>query len=231
MSSNPVTEFFKALSNIADTQERQQLEKQVSSNGYTIEGWKNERIALVAGSGAASGILGGGVGLVAIPLDIAWCGRVGALGCFGIGLILECDIDYEQDLDLILAIWGGVGEARYTLPVGKAAVKVSTKVMPKVAGKLAGVVTKVALKSSTKLGSKLASKVVAKASTKLAAKLAAKVSTAWIPLIGGGISAGVNWWLVSSLLNAAEQYYKADYVEINDPEIESDFFNYAYAED
>ena len=39
-----------------------------------------------------------------------------------------------------------------------------------------------------------------------------RVDRPWIPLIGGAVSGGINWWLVSSLLDAGEKYYRNDYV-------------------
>lgn len=65
------------------------------------------------------------------------------------------------------------------------------------------------------------SSAASKAATKLTAKLAAKTGFGWIPLIGGVVSAGINWWLLSGLLDAAETYYKSDYIVLKDDEISS----------
>lgn len=216
--NDEIAQMFKDLANLGTSMEREQLKKQVK--GYTINEWKRERLTMVVTSGAVTGAMGGPVGLAAILPDLAWCGRVGALGCFGIGHIKNVDLDYDVDMNLIMAIWTGLAEARSYVPVGKVGIKVSGKVAPKIAGKVAGVlVSKVALKGGSKLGAKLASKAASKAATKLAAKLMAKTGTGWIPLIGGVVSGGVNWWLVSGLLDAAEEYYSGEYVVLRDREL------------
>ncbi|MEG3839385.1 hypothetical protein [Microcoleus sp. herbarium14] len=215
-----IAQTFKDLANLGNTMEREQLKKQVK--GYSIKGWKEERIAMVVASGGISGALGGPMGLAAIPADLAWCGRVSALGCFGIGHIKGIDVDYDVDMNLIMSIWTGLGEAASTIPVGKVGIKVCSKATPKIAAKVAGVlVSKVALKGGSKLGAKLASKAASKAAAKLATKLMAKTGTGWIPLVGGIVSGGVNWWLVDGLLEAAEQYYSHEYIVLRDGELAS----------
>lgn len=202
--------------------EREQLKRQVKN--YTINEWKRERISMVIASGGISGILGGPWGLAAIPADPAWCGRVSALGCFGIGHIKNVDIDYDVDMNLILSIWTGLEEATNIVPAGKVGIKLCSKATPKIAAKVAGTVVgkvagKVALKGGSKLGAKLASKAASKATTKLLTKLMAKGGTSWIPLVGGLVSGSVNWWLVSGLLDAAEEYYSHDYLILRDHEL------------
>ena len=213
-----IAQMFKDLGNLGNNAERRALEKQAKN--YHLSDWKAERIAMVVGSGALSGALGGPVGLAAIPADLAWCGRVSALGCFGIGHILGSEVDYDLDMNLIMSIWTGLGEATSIVPAGKVGIKICGKATPKIAGKVAGVlVSKVALKGGSKLGTKLASKAASKAATKLVAKLTAKGTTGWIPIIGGLVSGGVNWWLVGGLLDAAEEYYKGDYLVLRDSEL------------
>lgn len=218
--NDDIAQMFKDLANLGNSMEREQLKKQVKS--YTIDGWKSERIAMVVASGGLSGALGGPMGLVAIPADLAWCGRVSALGCFGIGHIKGVDVDYDVDMNLIMSIWTDLAEAKNVVPVGKIGIKVCSKASPKIAAKVAGsLVSKVALKGGSKLGTKLASKAASKAAAKLAAKLMAKTGTGWIPLVGGLVSGGINWWLVSGLLDAAEEYYSHEYVILRDRELAS----------
>lgn len=215
-----IAQMFKELANLGNSMEREQLKKQVK--GYSINVWKEERIAMVVASGGISGALGGPWGLAAIPADLAWCGRVSALGCFGIGHIKGIDVDYDVDMNLIMSIWTDLAEAKNIVPAGKIGIKVCTKATPKIAAKVAGVlVSKVALKGGSKLGTKLASKAASKAAAKLATKLMAKTGTGWIPLVGGLVSGGVNWWLVSGLLDAAEEYYSHEYVVLRDSELAS----------
>lgn len=216
--NDEIATMFKDLANLGTKMEREQLKKQVK--GYSVNGWKTERLTMVVTSGALSGAIGGPVGLAAIPADLAWCGRVSALGCFGIGHIKNVDIDYDVDMNLILAIWTGLAEATSLIPAGKVGIKVSSKAATLGAGMVAGsLISKATLKGSSKLGAKLASKAASKAATKLAAKLMAKGGTGWIPVIGGLVSGGVNWWLVSGLLDAAEKYYSHEYVYLRDGEL------------
>lgn len=221
--SDSVTEVFKGLSNLGTEQERLVLEQKVK-NYSGISAWKQDNISLVVASGAASGMAGGLVGLAAIPVDLMWCGRIGAHGSIGVGYILGCDVDFEQDMNMILAIWGGIGEASMTVPAGKVGIKVGGKIAAKSVAIVTGAVTgtviyKYALKGGSKLSAKLAAKATSKAATKFMTKLAAKTGVGWIPFIGGAVSAGVNWWLVDGLLTAAEQYYSNDYVILNNVEI------------
>ena len=213
-----IAQVFKDLGNLGNRLEREALERQAKN--YHLSDWKAERIAMVVGSGALSGALGGPIGLAAIPADLAWCGRVSGLGCFGIGHILGREVDYDLDMSLIMSIWTGLGEAASVVPAGKVGIKICGKATPKIAGKVAGVlVSKVALKGGSKLGAKLASKAATKAATKVVTKLAAKGGTGWIPIVGGIVSGGINWWLVGGLLDAAEQYYKHDYLILRDHEL------------
>jgi hypothetical protein len=223
-----LTKIFKDWGKELNSQERVALEKDASR--YTdIEVWKAKHIALVATSGIAAGVTGGPWSYGAIVADLLWCRKVAPLGCLGIGYICDEDVDIDQDMNMIMAIWSGVGVASAGVPAGKVGVKVSpkatmklgTKMLPKLAakgtGKLAGevvgkVVTKTALKASSKALSKLTAKIVDKAVAKVFAKAAAKVGVGWIPIIGGVVSGGINWWLLSSMMDAAEQYYSNPYV-------------------
>jgi hypothetical protein len=225
--NDSVTEVFKGLSTLGTEQERKALEKKAKSF-TSVSAWREYNIALVVSSGAVSGMAGGLIGMAAIPVDLAWCGRVGGHGSIGIGYILGHDVDYEQDMNMILAIWGGVCEASMNVPAGKVGIKIGGKIGGKAAAIVGGAVTsgvvyKYALKGSSKLSAKLASKAASKAATKFLTKLTAKTGFGWIPLIGGVVSAGVNWWLVDGLLTAGEEYYNNDYIIINDTELANDF--------
>lgn len=230
-----LTQIFKDWGQELNSQERAALEKDASE--YTdVELWKAKHIALVATSGVAAGVTGGPWSYAAIMADLLWCRKVAPLGCLGIGYIYEEDVDIDQDMNMIMAIWAGVGIASAGVPVGKVGVKVSpkatmkfgTKMLPKLAakgtGKLAGeivgkVVSKTALKASSKALSKLTAKIVDKAVAKVFAKAAAKVGVGWIPIIGGVVSGGINWWLLSSMMDAAEQYYSYPYVVFDGNEL------------
>jgi hypothetical protein len=184
---------------------------------YTVREWKRRSVGKVAGVGGLTGVLGGPVGIALEGADIAYllaaCGRA----CYGVGHILGHEVDYEADIPLILAIWSDVATTATTVGAGKFGVKVSAKLGTKTMGKVVGkLVTKMAFKSSTKASSKVA----AKAAAKLIAKSVAKLSTKWIPVIGGLVSAGVNVWVMSGLLDAAEKYYSNDFVVLGDDVVE-----------
>jgi hypothetical protein len=230
-----LTQIFKDWGQELNSQERVALKKDASSYS-DVDAWKIKHITMVATSGAAAGVTGGPWSYAAIIADLLWCRKVAPLGCLGIGYINDEDVDIDQDMNMIMAIWAGVGVASTSVPAGKVGVKVSpkatmklgTKIAPKVAakqtGKFAGkvvgkVVSKTALKSSSKALSKLTAKIVDKAVAKVFAKAAAKVGMGWIPIIGGVVSGGINWWLLSTMMDAAEQYYSNPYVVFDGNEL------------
>ncbi len=103
----------------------------------------------------------------------------------------------------------------------KVVLKLGTKGIPKFAGKIAGQVAsnvtcvalkKTALKSGSKVAGKIASKVVGTGVQKVTTKVAAKIGVGWIPIIGGAVSGGINYWLLSGLIYSAYKYYSHSYV-------------------
>lgn len=212
--------IFQNWGSNLNSAEKKALRKKTT--GYSINDWKAEHISMAVASGAASGAVGGPVGLAAIIPDLVWCKKVGTQGCLGMGYILKHDVDYEQDMNGIMAIWTDIAEATVTVPAGKVGIKVSNKVTAKMAGKVAGkVVSKAAFKGGSKVGMKLITKVASKGAAKVATKLVAKTSFGWIPLVGGAVSGGINWWLLNELLDAAEEYYTYPYAVLKDKEIAS----------
>jgi hypothetical protein len=218
-----LTDFFLEMGNIGTRQNRNELE--YSASQYTMNGWKRLHASQVMAVGTASGILGGPIGLMAVIPDLMACSGISARACYGIGHLKGRDPDYEQDMSLILAHWSGVVETASTVALGKVGIKVVGKAgIAHITGSVAGkVIAKAALKGSSKLASKLAAKAASKAASKLAAKVLAKGGAAAIPIIGGVVSAGVNWWLVDGLMNAAERFYSNDYVIVTDSEVAAAF--------
>ena len=214
-----IAQIFKGWGSDLLMAERKALRDKAAK--YNVGDWKAEHIAYVAGSGALTGALGGFVGLAAIIPDLLWCKKVGTQGCLGIGHVRGLDVDYDEDMNAIMLLWSELGEAAVSVPVGKIGIKISNKVLPKVAGK---VVEKLILKGSTKIGGKLVAKAASKAAAKLTAKLAAKSSFGWIPIIGGAVSAGINWWLLSGLLDAADKFYSSNtnYIILDNDEVDLD---------
>jgi len=89
--------------------------------------------------------------------------------------------------------------------VAKTSVKMSTKVGLKIGTKMI----------AKKLGVKIPPKILSKAAAKLSAKATGKISTKWIPLFGGVVSAGINIWVLDGISQAAEDYYESDYILIS----------------
>jgi hypothetical protein len=230
-----LTQVFQDWGQELNSQERAALKK--DAFGYSeVNLWKAKHIAMVTTSGLASGVMGGPWSYAALVADLLWCRKVAPLGCLGIGYIYNEDVDIDHDMNMIMAIWAGIGVAAAGVPVGKVGIKVSpkatvkfgTKMVPKLAakgtGKLAGeifgkVVSKTALKGSSKALSKLTTKIVDKAVAKVLSKAATKVGVGWIPIIGGVVSGGINWWLLSTMLDAAEHYYANPYVVFDENEL------------
>jgi hypothetical protein len=220
--------FAKSLFKLT-LKDQQNLESDVKR--FSDVFWlKAERLAAVGTPGALTGAIGGPVGLAAILPELWLCERNGTLGAFGIGHLLGCQIDYNLDRELILAIWAGEGSLETSVPVGKVGIKVNNKAASASAARsLMGVVIKSSLiKGSAKFMAKLSAKLVAKVIAKISAKLAAKTGGAAIPVFGAFVSGGVNLWLVRGFLDAAEQYYSAQnmnqavYLVLNDNELASE---------
>ncbi|MEB3180323.1 MAG: hypothetical protein VKL59_15000 [Nostocaceae cyanobacterium] len=228
----------------ANAEEMSNLRK--IARGMSVNDWKARQIALVTGSGALAGSMGGPWGIAAMVADLAWLGKNAGQGCLGVGYALEKSVN-PNDIDLILAVWTKIGVPSNTVPAGAVAIAVSESVSPwgkaasearfapsgkisaklgvkslaKVSGKLTGkiITKKLAVKGGSKLGAKLAVIAISMASSKLAAKLAAKLGTSWVPILGGLVSGGINLWLMSELLDAAESYYTHDYIILKNNEV------------
>lgn len=211
------------------------------AGSMNVNSWKARQIALVTTPGALAGSIGGPWGFAAMGADLVWLGKNAGQGCLGVGYALGENVD-RNDIDLILAVWTklvtpkntvGPGEVAIStsdlspwegtamkgsvVPSGKMASKLGVKPTAKLTGKI--VAKKFAVKGGSKMGAKLVTFAVSTATTKLVAKLAAKAGTSWIPVFGGFVSGGVNWWLIDGLLNAAQRYYSHKYLIIEDPEL------------
>lgn len=185
---------------LIESQKERMLLREAARN-KTLEEWKSGFNWKVGGVGILTGIMGGPVGLALEAGDIAYllaaCGRA----CYGIGYICRDNVDYDNDMPIILGIWAGAAEATAAMVAGKVSIKIGGKA---------------ALIVGTQVGAKLMEKVIPKVATKLAAKYVTKVSTKWIPVIGGAVSAGINYWVANGIMEAAEQYYKGNYVILDE---------------
>ena len=80
---------------------------------------------------------------------------------------------------------------------------------------MAGFAAKVFAKTAVKGGGKMMTKLLPQIAAKLAGQFAGKAGAMFIPLIGGVVSAAISYWVATSLLAAAEQYYRNEYVEFD----------------
>jgi Zn-finger nucleic acid-binding protein len=172
---------------------------------YELNTWKNWVIGKVTVVGAVTGLPGGLISLPLEAIDIAILLGASGQGCYGIGHIIGSAVDYEKDLPLILAIWSGCAQA--------AAIGGGSKLALKVGGKTSVALGTVA---ASKFGAKMLTKIMPKVAAKLTAKMGSKLAFGWLPLVGSPVSAGINWWVASELMEAAEKYYRANYVILGD---------------
>ncbi|MBA3920242.1 MAG: J domain-containing protein [Nostocaceae cyanobacterium] len=222
-----VEKFVKGLFKLT-LFERKLLETRIQKFSDTAS-WRSEHLMAMGAMGGLTGAIGGPIGMAAILPELFICERYATNGSFGIGHLLKCQVDYDIDREIILAIWVGEGSLEKCVPVGKVGIKINDQAVSAltVNSVMGIVITKTLVKGSSKFLAKLSSKLVAKAGAKISAKLAAKTSTAWVPVFGGLVSGGINVWLVGSFLDAAEQYYTAQnineaiYFVLNDSEFGS----------
>jgi hypothetical protein len=183
---------------------------------YTVARWRTATITKVAAVGFLTGLPGGLSGGILAAMDLAYLFAAAGRGCYGIGYILGKPVNREKDLKLILACWCGSATAVSAVTAGKVGLKVFGKAA---AGPAAAFAVKVAAKASFKGGGKIMAKVVPQMAAKLAGQAAGKGFATVVPVLGGAVSAGISYWVAESLMTAAEQYYRHEYVEFNDPEI------------
>jgi hypothetical protein len=171
--------------------------------------WKRNFLIKVTSIGVLTGAPGGLGSLVLEVGDLAYlfsaCGRA----CYGIGYIMKREVDFDNDMAKILAIWAGVAKATNRIATGKIALTVGG---PAAMGP-AIVQSVFATQAVT---SKFFGKAAGKAVAKFMAKWALSMTTNWVPVIGGAVSGGVNFWIASTLMDAAETYYSCKYVELSD---------------
>jgi len=227
-----VAKMIESMAMLGTSEARQKLKK--DALGCTLDDWKYKSQAKCGGVGFLTGVVGGPMGLAMEAGDTGYLLAMAGQSCYGIGHILGKQIDYNKDIEGILAIWSGAakgiskneidaitGTKLAVLPIGgKMAVKLTAKTFPKLVSKVGGmtlpiIAKKISPKLATKLATKVSTKVMGKAGAKVSAKVASKISTKWIPIAGGVISAGINIWIIDTMIGAAEEYYRSDYVLVD----------------
>ena len=203
----------KAIESMAMMDIDSKKELKESTQNHSFNSWKIQCMGKSGGVGFLTGLAGGPTGIALEVADTGYLIAMAGRASYGVGHIHNKIIDYDNDIEGILAIWSGVAktidktELAVTIaPIaGKLVVKVNAKVGIKMASKMA-----------SKMATKVSSKIIAKASVKITGKVASKLTTKWIPIIGGVVSATINAWVLDGLIDAAEDYYTSDAVLIND---------------
>lgn len=193
---------IRQMALVGDEEQRSELCRHAKS--YKLKEWKNGLTMKVTGVGLATGLVPGPPGIGVELLDITYLLAATGRACYGVGYIIRGDVDYDKDMALILAKWAGGAEA--------ATIGVGGKVAVKVGGKL-GIVFGTA--AASKVGGKMLAKVAPKVAAKLIAKVGSKFAASWVPFLGSAISGGINWWVATSLMEAAEAYYRSEFIEID----------------
>jgi hypothetical protein len=195
----------QAIESMAMMNDESKIELKTAAKACSFQSWKNKCIGKGGGVGFLTGLAGGPVGIALEVADTGYLISMAGRASYGVGHIHNQIIDYENDIEGILAIWSGAGKT-----IDKTSLAVNT-ILP-VTGKL---IVKVNAKLGMKVATKLSSKIIAKSSAKIAGKVATKLTTKWIPIVGGVVSALINAWILDGLIDAAEDYYTSDAVLIN----------------
>ena len=179
------------------------------AKSYHLSDWRVKQQSLVTGSGALA-VAVPGLHLVGMAADVAFLMNRMSVCCYGIGAILGSDngagnILEEEDFAVILARWSGdeslsnaaIGKISADL-AGKIGSKALTKVLAKEMAKSAGIL----------IGKKLAGKAGVKIGAKFGAKLGSKALAGFVPLLGAAVGGGINLWFITSIADAAEDWYR-----------------------
>ncbi len=186
------------------------------SHGYALSDWKLQQNSLVTGSGALA-VAVPGFHLAGLAADVAFVLNRMGVASYGVGAILGhqagCGNLLEKaDFPAVLSYWAGDEDFKEAM-TGKASASLSSKVGLKLSSKVLGTaaapqITAQMLSSSGYLvGQKFAGKAAAKAAAKFGAKFGGKALAGWVPILGPVVGGGVNLWLLSSIIDAAEDFY------------------------
>jgi hypothetical protein len=188
-----------------------------SSHEEPLEGWTLKQKAYVTASGG---------GAVAIPVmhtaalvaeAVFVLNRMGT-SSFGVGAIKGYGAEFgnileREDFAAILGYWSGDQEIRETLK-GKGVAALSSKVTMKLGTKIAGkafasgISAQLLASAGYLVGSKIGGKALGEAAATFAGKYAGKYAGGFVPFLGPVLGAGINLWLISSILESAGGFYE-----------------------
>jgi hypothetical protein len=210
-----IAELITLMAMVGEDQAKQNLRNDARS--HTVEQWKRSFKIKTTSVGVLTGLAPGVSALILEIPDLAYLFAATGRGCYGIGYILRDEVDYDNDMAKILALWCGMARASNDLVQGSAiALRTKAAIGAKLAG--AGLVTAGLFNATIviqTIGPKFMGKVAAKAASKVMAKALLRMSARWTPVFGSLVSGGVNYWIASSLMNAAELYYLNEYIIFN----------------
>lgn len=186
------------------------------SHHYVLDDWKLQQNSLVTGSGALAVAIPG-LHLAGLAADVGFVLNRMGVASYGVGAIRGYDeglgnILEDTDFAAVLTYWSGDEDFREAMK-GKASASMTTKLGLKLGSKVfaAGAaphLTAYMLSSSGYLvGRKFMGKAAAKAAAKFAAKFGGKALAGWVPILGPVVGGGVNLWLLSSIIDSAQEFY------------------------
>lgn len=183
---------------------------------YTLSTWELQQRALATASGAAAVAIPG-VHVAGIAADLAFVVNRMGVSSFGVGSIIGNQRNHgfmleKTDFGAVLGYWADDSALKEAMR-GKGAADLSSKVGFKLATKMYGkaatlVISEALLTSSGYLiGQKLGGKAMAKVGAKVAAKFTTKAAAGFVPFLGPAVGGGINLWLISGIMSAAQEFY------------------------
>lgn len=191
---------------------------------YSMADWKALQKSLVTLSGGTATLIPG-LHLVGMAADVVFLMNRMSVASYGIGAIIGHQHNYgnilePEDFTVILGRWCG-DENLKNAAISKASAELAVKIGTKSGGKLLSKeLAKVACKHAGILigqkvggkvgatGAKLGAKLGAKVGAKFGSKMTAKGIGGFIPFLGAGIGAGVNFFFINQIHREAESWFQ-----------------------
>lgn len=175
------------------------------AEGQSVAEWREAQIgkAILLGGGSAIIPI---AGYLTLPADLAGTLRIMHRAATGISHINLGHAD-DDTFAGILAVWSGAVTLDTTFAKQMAAKTMAASAVA-VGGKtgLSLAIKSFSIAANTIVAKKLGIKVSQKVAAKITQKLGVKVTTRWIPFLSAAASGGINWYFVTSLCDAAEEY-------------------------
>ncbi len=195
-----VSMFEKIAVDLDDVYESAKLE--------SLREWEEKQENWVTGSGSACAAIPG-LHLGMLAGDLLFLMNRMSVACYGIGSIVgqqlgRGNILEKDDFALVMALWAGDMELKASISTQRAAEVAATVVNKSVAKSLAHMMLS---GSGYRSGPKLSEKFGTKIGAKFGSKLGGKAAAGFIPFLGPLVSGGINFYFLSSICAAAEDFY------------------------